>query len=207
MLRNFSNLALWACKGRVFPIASQQKLFERLYTTKPGKVDLNETFVLLHDENGRVLGNKSLADCQDIAKRLKKHLLQIDSPSSNKDWYKLAPIKEIIKKEEEGRNNEKAKKKHDVKLIAIGASIAAHDLQTKGKQIAKWLMNGIEVRVSINGTMQSKAETLVNTYKQLVTHLEPDTYQEFPMKPGNGSYRCTLRPRKQETTVKSKNDE
>jgi len=147
---------------------------------------LAEKIILLHNDDGRVIGSRTMQFAQELAKKRKMSLKKIESPTLKKDWYKLVPTLEFIKKDA-------PEKRPESKTLSFGVNIAEHDLKTKAKQVSKWISQGLEVRVTVTGNMNTSNEQLVNTLKQFRGVFEDVPHEITETKPKGGILRCVIR--------------
>lgn len=106
--------------------------------------EIRANFLLVVDEEGKKVGEMSKAEALKLAEKEGKDLVLIN-------WQVKPPIAKIIEYGKflyQLKKKEKARKKQkELKEVRISFNIGEHDLQTKRKQIEKFLTKGHRVRI------------------------------------------------------------
>lgn len=148
--------------------------FNLLHTNKSSKeLEGVKSFILLHDEEDRVLGIKTKKEADDLAKK-RKMLLELITPMSSKSKavYKLTKRQDMKTEGTDIKSSKtKAEGETEIKRIVISSKSQAHDMQTKLRSIKKWLASNHEINLMI--TLENNRKAAENVLDQIEVTLKP----------------------------------
>ncbi|XP_002015806.2 uncharacterized protein LOC6591293 isoform X1 [Drosophila persimilis] len=144
-------------------------------------------------QHNQALSITTLEEAQKLAKRRELHLLRLDQTDTKtgRAMFKLVTSAEMLADDRGATNTatDKINKKSE-KSLTIGARIAEHDLESRLKNIVKWLGKRHEIRILIQGSAsgsdESSAERIVKAIGQTIT--EPLVIGKIVQKRSKGSY-------------------
>ena len=112
----------------------------------------NEQKITLFSGNATVPLIATMEEAQKLSKRRNLKLVKVQDmdTKTQRPVFKLISQAQFIGQEQEPLSKEKGTKKPE-KMLTIGYRIAEADLQSRLKQISKWLTKQQEVRVVIEG--------------------------------------------------------
>ena len=133
----------------------------RLSSSAPPKTGRGLERIKLFGVDGKLIGVKTFAEAEAIAKK-DNYLLskkQDESDVKYKNLILIDPKRNLDKPSSSGNKGPREKKK-----ITLGANIGNHDILTKAKQIKKFLTANQEVQVLVYG--QTTKERLEEIYTE-----------------------------------------
>lgn len=151
--------------------------------------------VLLFGLDGKIMGTKTKAEAEAIAKRLnfalkrkmmpaghetKEPSYELYDPKSDFDQSLSEPAS--VTERRTGKSKKAPSTVREKKKIQIGANINDHDIETKAKTIAKFLKANIEVQIVAFG--QVRNERLEEIYKQFEALFTGLRFVQKIVKPG-----------------------
>jgi len=109
--------------------------------------EIRASHLLVVDETGKRLGEMSKEKALDKAREQGKDLVLIA-------WQARPPIAKIIEYgkfiyQQQKKEKKKQKKQKDLKEVRISFNISDHDLETKKRQVKKFLAKGHHVRLTM----------------------------------------------------------
>ncbi|XP_055906650.1 translation initiation factor IF-3 [Eupeodes corollae] len=125
---------------------------------KPEKKKTKEIpkITLIQQNDSMIVTTLEEANKLALRRNLKLIKVQDLDPKSLRPVYKLATVAELLAEDDINENKSEksassSSKKHSVKSLTIGSRISDNDLNSRLKNIGKWLSKGCEVRVLIQG--------------------------------------------------------
>jgi translation initiation factor IF-3 len=135
--------------------------------------------ITLKDQNNKILGVKTKAEAELLAKKSHLFLIQENIPNDKKSKYpvfKLVSTKQLAHFDDNSlvdgidlnlNNSETSaqqlddkkksfKKVRETKRLAFSAKVSENDLITKIKSTKKWVSKGFEIKISINSPQNDK---------------------------------------------------
>ncbi|XP_003745371.1 uncharacterized protein LOC100899334 [Galendromus occidentalis] len=157
----------------------------------PGK---QEALILLHSEDGKVMGSETLKDAENIAAQTNMRLQEIPSSSAARDWYKLVPLREA---------SQKGSKRPELKEVIVKISIADHDLKVKARHAKKWLAQNHSVRLSVRTDPRTTTAQAAGVAEEFRKSLEGVPHKMDVLKPSPVVAHYVFKPVKQEDAEKT----
>jgi len=159
-----------------------------------GDISKNFDFVLLVDEKGEKIGKISSEEALNMANDKELDLVLVQN--------KEVPVCKIINFEKEIYNKKKknhAPKSKKVKEVRIRPQTGEHDLQTKIKQIEKFLTKGNPVKIALKFKQrQFNIPSLQKTMDEFVEKISIPIKKEGNMKTSHGDVSLIIRGEKKE---------
>ncbi|XP_054153585.1 uncharacterized protein LOC128952252 [Oppia nitens] len=144
--------------------------------------DLSKVKVTLKDENGLILGVKSMFESLHLAKKLSLNLIEEKDPNahhkyqvmkmvSNKYLAQMDSISidiDDIGDHKSGDSYSKSSTKVEVKRLLFSAKLNDNDLMTKIKACKRWLAKGhfVSIIVTNSGNNQKNLEMIYNKFEE-----------------------------------------
>ena len=119
-------------------------------STRKNKEDSPIITLIGTDNNPTVL---SLVDAEKLAKRRDLRLVNVVpmDTKTQRPVYKLMTLAQYYEEEKVGKSVKKGGVIKGEKLLTMTSRITEHDLSTRLRQVKKWLLKSVEVRIVING--------------------------------------------------------
>lgn len=138
--------------------------------------EIRANYLLVVDEKGKRLGEMSKDKALEEARRADKDLVLIA-------WQTKPPIAKIIEYgkfiyQQQKKEKKRQKKQKDLKEVRISFNISDHDLETKKRQVKKFLARGHHVRLTMmlrgreNIFKQEASERLRNIAEEMGAKIE-----------------------------------
>ncbi|KAL5288788.1 HRASLS family protein [Megaselia abdita] len=164
---------------------------------KPKKPKTDIKVTLLGTNNATTI--TSLEEAQKISKRRNLKLVQVQEFDSktHRPVYKLLSQAELLVKEDLKKSNQNQQKKSE-KMLTVGSRIGDNDLNSRLKNIVKWLGKQHEVRVLIEGKANDieNCDKIVEKMEQAIK--EPELVGKIVQKRTKGNnYKFSIVPVKQ----------
>ena len=159
------------------------KSYGKSLDTAPAKdeKDLVKERVFLKDENGEVLGVKSLIESKLLAQKMRMNLIEDKEDNNHKyKCFKMVSNKYLLHLEEkeeksiesnhstgssgsnaDTRDTRDTKGVKEVKHLVFSTKLSENDLMTKINQIKRWLSRGHQIAINVTNHL-SDTRVLVN---------------------------------------------
>ncbi|XP_077015026.1 translation initiation factor IF-3, mitochondrial [Tamandua tetradactyla] len=161
---------------------------------------IHERIIRVLDEQGNDMGSMHRAD---VIKLLDKRDLRLVKRNSNSEppEYQLMTGIQIHEERLRLREEEKAKPKTgptQIKELTFSSNIGQHDLDTKSKQVQKWIEKKFRVQITIKKGKkveepENKMEEIFNQILQTMPGMATFLSRPQAIKGGNATM-CVLRP-------------
>lgn len=148
--------------------------------------EIKEKKLLVIDDNGEKLGEKSLADALALANEKEMDLVLLVPSSENR--LAVAKIADYGKLAYAARMHEKKIKKNATivrtKEIAVKPQIGDHDLKWRAKQAIDWINEGsiIKFKIKAFGQVGTRAELIEDTYTRFINLIGDHAQNKSPLK-------------------------
>ncbi len=167
-------------------IITQYRINERIIA--------NKIFVI--DENGKPLGEMSLAEALEIARSHELDLVEV-SPKANPPVAKIIDYGKFQYQQGKQERLARAKsKKVEVKGIRIGLRTDEHDIHFKQKQAEKFLRKGNKVRVEIilKGKEKTYPDLAKSAIEKFISNIKLPYKIEDPLKKTPEGFNLIIAP-------------
>jgi len=180
---------------------------EPVNKTSAKPIAVKTEFVLLVDENGKVLGTRTKTEAEAFAAKKHMMLQLIDNHAESKKrvayklvamWDRAEKVKSAATSHQHQQHRQQQQQQQIlVKTVSMNFKISDNDLSTKLKQICGWLSKPkTEIRVSIAGKTDTKETALEEVFKKIEQGLEGTVHRVLQKRVNNGSLKFTLVPLK-----------
>lgn len=153
---------------------SQKSLDKKVkFWPKNDEKDLAKVMVYLKDENGNILGDKTLIEAKLLAQKMRMTLIEDKEEEtfhhkykpfklvSNKYLAKLDQIDDKSSAESTQTTTSDPKAVKEVKHLVFTTKLSENDLMTKINQIKRWLLKGHQIAVNVTNPLNDR-QFLVN---------------------------------------------